>query len=474
MTSTDGPTRAPPSLSGARPTRQRRAVAEVLAIVRRLPLRPGDPRAARPARRARSAWPRSTAPSSGSPTPARSTCCAPRTARRSTAAAPTPITTTWSAAPAAPPSRWRARRSSGGPAADRRASTGTPTSATPWRSSGPAPLPLSRSAGVGDAAAACSPRGSRTRKVLPPAELALDLDPAAVALHDRLGDAQAQADALDRLLLGVPGPEEPGEQPVPVGRLDADAGVGRRRARPGRRRRASRTRTRPPAGVYLIALETQVVDDLRDPLRRRPASTSESGSVQLAARPRRPVAAGAAACDRLRARSRRGRPRCARRASAPRRSGRCAAGRPPAGAAGRCCGPRPRAGPACSAGRSVALEQDVDVPQDRGQRRAQLVGDRGHELVLDPQRPHEVGDVLVGQRGAGEAALARRGRERADTDRARRVSGSSPTQIRQSSNSSPWAGAVRRHLARGSARVDAVVGVDVARAGRRCPSWPSG
>ncbi len=63
----------------------------------------------------RSGWPRSTGPSSGWPTPARSTCCAPRTARRSTAAAPTPITTTWSAAPAAPPSRSRDRPSSGGP-----------------------------------------------------------------------------------------------------------------------------------------------------------------------------------------------------------------------------------------------------------------------------------------------------------------------------------------------------------------------
>ena len=52
-----------------------------------------------------------------SPTPARSTCCAARTARRSTGAAPTPTTTTWSAARAAPPSRWRVRPSSAGPRA---------------------------------------------------------------------------------------------------------------------------------------------------------------------------------------------------------------------------------------------------------------------------------------------------------------------------------------------------------------------
>ena len=59
-------------------------------------------------------------------------------------------------------------------------------------------------------------------------------------------------------------------------------------------------------------------------------------------------------------------------------------------------------------GQVLALPQQADVADDRGQRGAQLVGDRGDELVLDPQRPHEVGDVLVGQRGAGEPALARR------------------------------------------------------------------
>ena len=85
-------------------------------------------------------------------------------------------------------------------------------------------------------------------------------------------------------------------------------------------------------------------------------------------------------------------------------------------------------------------------PMDRGERGAQLVGDRGDELVLDPQRAHEVGDVLVGERRAGEAARASSRTTREETDSARRVSGSEPTQISWSSNSSPWAGAVGRHL----------------------------
>ncbi len=91
MTSTEHP--RPPPL---RPTRQRKAVVEAMESF-------ADFRSAQEihellGERARpSAWPRSTAPCSGWPTPARSTCCAPRTARRSTGAAPTAITTTWSA-----------------------------------------------------------------------------------------------------------------------------------------------------------------------------------------------------------------------------------------------------------------------------------------------------------------------------------------------------------------------------------------
>src|SRR4051812_11123057 len=54
---------------------------------------------------------------------------------------------------------------------------------------------------------------------------ALDLDPAAVADHDRLGDAQPQADAPDRPLSGMPGAEEPAEVKVAVAHADADAGV---------------------------------------------------------------------------------------------------------------------------------------------------------------------------------------------------------------------------------------------------------
>jgi hypothetical protein len=55
--------------------------------------------------------------------------------------------------------------------------------------------------------------------------LALDLDPATVAVHDRLGDAQPQADALDRTSRGVPGAEEPAEDMVAVPHADADAGA---------------------------------------------------------------------------------------------------------------------------------------------------------------------------------------------------------------------------------------------------------
>ncbi len=52
----------------------------------------------------------------------------------------------------------------------------------------------------------------------------------------------------------------------------------------------------------------------------------------------------------------------------------------------------------------VALEQQLHVADDRGQRGPQLVGDRGDELVLDPERAHVLGDVLVGQGRAGPAA----------------------------------------------------------------------
>ncbi len=102
---------------------------------RRLPLRPGDPRGAAPHGRRASASPPSTAPCRAWPTPARWTCCAPAPARRSTGAAPPPTTTTtWCAARAGTPSRSTGRPSrrgrSGSPS-----STGSPTSATPRRSS---------------------------------------------------------------------------------------------------------------------------------------------------------------------------------------------------------------------------------------------------------------------------------------------------------------------------------------------------
>ena len=71
---------------------------------------------------------------------------------------------------------------------------------------------------------------------------AVHLDPAAVGLDDLLGDRQAESDALDRALLGVPGAEEPGEQPVPLRWVDADARVRDRGARCGRRTPSGRRR----------------------------------------------------------------------------------------------------------------------------------------------------------------------------------------------------------------------------------------
>src|SRR3712207_8522967 len=45
------------------------------------------------------------------------------------------------------------------------------------------------------------------------------------------------------------------------------------------------------------------------------------------------------------------------------------------------------------------------VPHDDGERGPQLVGDRGDELVLDLERRHELGDVLVDEDRPVEVAL---------------------------------------------------------------------
>ena len=248
------------------------------------------------------------------------------------------------------------------------------------------------------------------------------------------------------LLLGVPGPEEPGEQPVPVGGGDADAGVADGRARPGAP--STRERDLHPAAAG------RVLDRVGDAGCRRPAR-SAAPSTSIGQRRRgRPVAASTPA------------------PSPPGRRPRAATGRTiaPRSAAVRttCIGPsstwavcsrsatsRPQpvavAGDDLEVGRLlgrqvVALEQQVDVPHDRGQRRAQLVGDRRHELVLDPQRPHEVGDVLVGQRGAGEAAVlsprTRAGRHRQCPPRQRVVAHPDPAVVELLA----LGGAVRRHL----------------------------
>jgi hypothetical protein len=85
--------------------------------------------------------------------------------------------------------------------------------------------------------------------------LALDLDPTAVAVRDRLGDAQPQADALDLPLSGVPGAEEPAEDLVAVAHADADAGVEDDQLDAVV---DESTSIRPPDGVYLTAFESRL------------------------------------------------------------------------------------------------------------------------------------------------------------------------------------------------------------------------
>ena len=53
----------------------------------------------------------------------------------------------------------------------------------------------------------------------------------------------------------------------------------------------------------------------------------------------------------------------------------------------------------------LVLLEELDVADDRRERRTQLVGDQGDELVLDPERAHEVGDVGVAEGCAGEGTL---------------------------------------------------------------------
>ncbi|CAI9413529.1 hypothetical protein HIDPHFAB_02044 [Nocardioides sp. T2.26MG-1] len=55
---------------------------------------------------------------------------------------------------------------------------------------------------------------------------------------------------------------------------------------------------------------------------------------------------------------------------------------------------------AASSSRSSRSSSSFEVAQHRGQRRPQLVRDRGHELVLDLDRPDQLGDLLVGERRA--------------------------------------------------------------------------
>ena len=78
-------------------------------------------------------------------------------------------------------------------------------------------------------------------------------------------------------------------------------------------------------------------------------------------------------------------------------------------------------------GQLLVVAEQLEVAEHRGQRCAQLVGDRGHELVLHLHRPHQLGDLLVGQRRAQPLPWGRR-TWRAEVEKAARVRGSSPTQ----------------------------------------------
>ena len=166
MTSTE------PGTPGLRPTRQRLAVVDALGSFDRLPLRAGDPRAAGPAWRDRRAWPPSTGPSSVSPRRARSTCCAPRTARRSTGGARTPTTTTWSAAACGATVEVEGPDGRALDAGDRRRARVRRRQPHPRDLRDLPRLPLTA------APAAAQSRGSRTRKVLPrPISLSTSIRP---------------------------------------------------------------------------------------------------------------------------------------------------------------------------------------------------------------------------------------------------------------------------------------------------------
>ena len=111
--------------------------------------------------------------------------------------------------------------------------------------------------GVSATARGSSGRIDDERRARP--EPALDRDPAAVHVDDRLDDRQAEPAAAAARLVGQRPAEEPLEDPGQLGRVDPDARVADHdpRHRPGPAR--SSTSTDPPRGVNLSALPTRLL-----------------------------------------------------------------------------------------------------------------------------------------------------------------------------------------------------------------------
>ena len=384
-------------------TRQRQAVADVLATLDDFRSAQEIHEAAAPSRATPSASPPSTAPSSCSPSTTRSTCCVGRDGEASYRRCSGTHHHHLVCRDVRRHRRGRgARPSSSGPAASPSEHGYADVSHTLEIFGDLPALPLRA---LSEPAAASTLSGSRTRNTLPrPTSLSTSIRPPWLSTIDFVIESprptpwmlcssacrvrKKRVNSWSRSRASIP---------MPVSSTQSSA---RSPSRP------SRTVDPAAARGVLQGVRDQVVGDLPHPVAVEQHLQRLAGAPRRASPPpRSPAASPRRPC---RGRSWRGRPGSGRRASARGRSGRSAAGRPRAGRAARRCGPRPPASAPRSAGRS-SLHEQVDVAADRGERGAQLVGHRGHELVLDPQRPHEVGDVVVGEGGAPEACRRRRG-----------------------------------------------------------------
>ena len=195
------------------------------------------------------------------------------------------------------------------------------------------------------------------------------------------GDREAEPGALDRRR-SRSACGRSARRGAPARRRGCPCRCRRPRARRAVVRRATRTSTRPPCGVNLIAFETRLskswASRARSPSRSARSPASSSSSIPFsAACGRRGLDASArdrAEVDRARGRARACRPRSARRR----------AGRRRAAAGGRSCARRRARNCCCSSVSSPAslVEDELEVAEDRGERRAQLVRDERDELVL--------------------------------------------------------------------------------------------